>query len=130
MDVLKGTCCCDMVSRLQVMHVKNVLRKSLSAYSSPTAQFVPGQRCWNADCKADVALPCATQVGLWAFTQFACSQHACTCNWCVAVTSYPISLPILTSIRGSFQSLPAQVLAVRPAAVTHSQGGKEDSRHP
>jgi glutamate dehydrogenase (NADP+) len=45
----------------QVMHIKNVLRKSLSAYSSPTAQFVPGERCWNADCRADVALPCATQ---------------------------------------------------------------------
>lgn len=46
----------------QVMNLKNVQRKSLAAYSSPTAQYVPGQRCWNADCKADVALPCATQV--------------------------------------------------------------------
>lgn len=56
MCIMRPVCC------LQVMHIKNVLRKSLAAYSSPTAQYVPGQRCWNADCKADVALPCATQV--------------------------------------------------------------------
>lgn len=56
---LSVSCC---VSNKQVMNIKNVLRKSLAAYSSPTAVYVPGQRCWNADCKADVALPCATQV--------------------------------------------------------------------
>eukprot|EP00775_Hariotina_reticulata_P008754 gene8754-8933_t len=45
----------------QVMHIKNVARTSLKAYSSPTGTFVPGERCWNVDSKADIALPCATQ---------------------------------------------------------------------
>lgn len=48
---------------LQVMHIKNVERTTLAAYKSPTGKYVPKERCWNADCKADVALPCATQVG-------------------------------------------------------------------
>jgi glutamate dehydrogenase/leucine dehydrogenase len=46
----------------QVMDIKNVQRLSLAAYKSPTGKYVPKERCWNADCKADVALPCATQV--------------------------------------------------------------------
>jgi len=45
----------------QVMHIKNVARESLASYKSPTGKFVPKERCWNVDCKADVALPCATQ---------------------------------------------------------------------
>eukprot|EP00878_Enallax_costatus_P001206 GHUV01001348.1.p1 GENE.GHUV01001348.1~~GHUV01001348.1.p1 ORF type:complete len:464 (+),score=127.69 GHUV01001348.1:196-1587(+) len=45
----------------QVMDIKNVRRSSLKAYSSPTGVYVPGQRCWNVDAKADIALPCATQ---------------------------------------------------------------------
>ncbi|KAF8059195.1 NADP-specific glutamate dehydrogenase [Scenedesmus sp. PABB004] len=45
----------------QVMDIKNVRRASLKEYSSPTGSFVPGQRCWNVDAKADIALPCATQ---------------------------------------------------------------------
>jgi len=52
-----------LVVLLQVMHIKNVERTSLAAYKSPTGKYVPKERCWNADCKADVALPCATQVG-------------------------------------------------------------------
>lgn len=60
--------CCLL---LQVMNIKNVLRQSLASYKSPTGKFIPKERCWNADCKADVALPCATQVrgrgteGVW-----------------------------------------------------------------
>lgn len=46
----------------QVMDIKNVKRTSLKAYSSPTGVYVPGERCWNVDTKADIALPCATQV--------------------------------------------------------------------
>jgi len=47
------------------MHIKNVARTSLKAYSSPTGSFVAGERCWNVDGKADIALPCATQVNSW-----------------------------------------------------------------
>eukprot|EP00879_Flechtneria_rotunda_P016863 GHRR01017652.1.p1 GENE.GHRR01017652.1~~GHRR01017652.1.p1 ORF type:complete len:365 (+),score=119.59 GHRR01017652.1:657-1751(+) len=45
----------------QVMHIKNVVRGSLKDYKSSTGKFVAGQRCWNVDTKADIALPCATQ---------------------------------------------------------------------
>lgn len=45
----------------QVMSIKNEQRTTLAAYSSPTGVYVPGQRCWNADTTADIALPCATQ---------------------------------------------------------------------
>lgn len=44
------------------MDIKNKQRASLAAYKSPTGSFVAGQRCWNVDAKADIALPCATQV--------------------------------------------------------------------
>jgi hypothetical protein len=44
------------------MEIKNVKRASLKEYSSPTGVFVAGQRCWNVDDKAEIALPCATQV--------------------------------------------------------------------
>uniref|UniRef100_A0A383VGJ9 Glutamate dehydrogenase n=2 Tax=Tetradesmus obliquus TaxID=3088 RepID=A0A383VGJ9_TETOB len=45
----------------QVMEIKNVKRASLKEYSSPTGVYVAGQRCWNVDDKAHIALPCATQ---------------------------------------------------------------------
>lgn len=44
------------------MDIKNIQRAPLSTYKSPTGVYVPKERCWNVDCKADVALPCATQV--------------------------------------------------------------------
>jgi hypothetical protein len=44
------------------MEIKNVKRASLKEYSSPTGVYVAGQRCWNVDDKAQIALPCATQV--------------------------------------------------------------------
>jgi hypothetical protein len=44
------------------MEIKNVKRASLKEYSSPTGVYVAGQRCWNVDDKAEIALPCATQV--------------------------------------------------------------------
>ncbi|KAF6258661.1 hypothetical protein COO60DRAFT_1622128 [Scenedesmus sp. NREL 46B-D3] len=45
----------------QVMDIKNVKRASLKEYSSPTGVYVAGERCWNVDDKAQIALPCATQ---------------------------------------------------------------------
>jgi glutamate dehydrogenase (NADP+) len=46
----------------QVMDIKNKQRTTLAAYKSATGQYVAGERCWNAPCNADIALPCATQV--------------------------------------------------------------------
>lgn len=45
----------------QVMHIKNDLHGSLKEYKSGTAKYVAGQRAWNVDIPADIALPCATQ---------------------------------------------------------------------
>lgn len=45
----------------QIMHLKNEVRTNLSAYSSPTGVYVKGERCWNVETTADIALPCATQ---------------------------------------------------------------------
>eukprot|EP00877_Chromochloris_zofingiensis_P002625 jgi/Chrzof1/12363/Cz06g31270.t1 len=45
----------------QVMDIKNVRRTSLEDYKSSSGKYYPGERAWNADCKADVAMPCATQ---------------------------------------------------------------------
>jgi hypothetical protein len=54
--------CLILLRAAQVMEIKNVKRASLKEYSSPTGVYVPGQRCWNVDDKAHIALPCATQV--------------------------------------------------------------------
>lgn len=43
------------------MDIKNVRRTSLEDYKSSSGKYYPGERAWNADCKADVAMPCATQ---------------------------------------------------------------------
>lgn len=60
--MVQTICALHLYNHLQVMDIKNVQRQSLAAYKSPTGQYVAGQRCWNVDAKADVALPCATQV--------------------------------------------------------------------
>lgn len=82
------------------MDIKNVKRASLKVYSSPTGTFVAGQRCWNVDAKADIALPCATQVG-WdpAARQLGCAGvrgcslvWLCTTFFVVAATA--VSLPL------------------------------------
>jgi hypothetical protein len=44
------------------MAIKGELRTTLAAYKSPTGTYVAGHRCWDVDAKADIALPCATQV--------------------------------------------------------------------
>ncbi|WIA23076.1 hypothetical protein OEZ86_009988 [Tetradesmus obliquus] len=45
----------------QIMEIKNKTRTTLAAYKSETGRYVAGERCWNAPCNADIALPCATQ---------------------------------------------------------------------
>lgn len=57
-----GHCNPAAVPCCQVMDIKNVRRSSLKDYSSSTGKYVPDERCWNVDAKADIALPCATQV--------------------------------------------------------------------
>lgn len=59
------------------MEIKNVKRASLKEYSSPTGVYVAGQRCWNVDDKAHIALPCATQVRLQSGT---CCLFVCACS--------------------------------------------------
>jgi len=45
------------------MHLKNEVRTTLADYQSPTSVYVRGERCWKVETQADIALPCATQVG-------------------------------------------------------------------
>jgi hypothetical protein len=80
------------------MEIKNVKRASLKEYSSPTGVYVAGQRCWNVDDKAQIALPCATQVRdvttltLLVSMCYACKGRCCLVRCVLRVVGCPHDL--------------------------------------